>query len=55
MITFLDGDLDADRRAVWDNRLQEPRGDTATIVAADSLRAQPPGHRHKTDGGGRWP
>lgn len=31
--TFLDGDVDADRRAVWSRRLQDPRGETATIVA----------------------
>src|SRR5262245_6469418 len=31
--TFLDGDLDADRRAEWADRLDERRGNTATIVA----------------------
>jgi ribosomal protein S18 acetylase RimI-like enzyme len=30
---FLDGDVAADRRAVWIERLQESNGDTATIAA----------------------
>jgi hypothetical protein len=35
--TFLDGDLESDRRAVWDQRLQEPDGSAATIVAEDDV------------------
>src|SRR4051812_43028830 len=32
---FLDGDLDADRRAVWGQRLHKPDDGAATIVAED--------------------
>ncbi len=32
---FLDGDLDADRRAVWTERLHQPDPQTHTIVAED--------------------
>jgi ribosomal protein S18 acetylase RimI-like enzyme len=35
--TFLDGDLESDRRAVWDQRLQEPDRSAATIVAEDDV------------------
>jgi ribosomal protein S18 acetylase RimI-like enzyme len=33
---FLDGDVEADRRAVWVDRLREPGPDDRTIVAADA-------------------
>jgi GNAT superfamily N-acetyltransferase len=32
---FLDGDVESDRRAVWDQRLQAQDGSAATIVAED--------------------
>ena len=31
--SFLDGDVVADRRAVWANRLSRPRSDQCTVVA----------------------
>jgi ribosomal protein S18 acetylase RimI-like enzyme len=33
---FLDGDVEEDRRAVWVDRLREPRPNIRTIVAADA-------------------
>jgi ribosomal protein S18 acetylase RimI-like enzyme len=34
---FLDGDVEADRRAVWGLRLREAHGDTVTIVAEEDV------------------
>jgi GNAT superfamily N-acetyltransferase len=35
--TFLDGDVDSDRRAVWVQQLRQPVGSAATIVAENGV------------------
>jgi len=36
---FLDGDVEADRRAVWARRLQDPDAASATIIAEESAES----------------